>query len=440
MRFIDLFAGLGGFHLALRRLGHECVFASEVNDTLRQVYLRNFGMLPYGDIRSVEMRSIPDHDILCAGFPCQPFSKAGYQNGLWDPIGGTLFRDIVRIIHERQPEYLILENVPNLERHRNGHTWSTIRAAIETEGYKLDTRRYSPHQFGIPQIRDRLYIVGRRGGLDGFTWPEPPNPKPELSVRNVLDTNPADARSTPDQVKHCVQVWQDFLDQFPQDSKLPSFPIWSMEFGATYPYEEKTPHSSRVRDLRQTTGSHGQPLIGWTRRQVYEGLPSYAQTTDETFPKWKVQFIHQNRELYSEHKTWIDKWLPRILAFPSSFQKFEWNCQGEERVIRKFVLQVRASGLRVKRPTTAPSLVAMTSTQVPIVGWEDRYMTPTECQRLQSMDELKYLPETRNRAYEALGNAVNVTVVELIGRALINDLISIPALSDLRLELSALAL
>ena len=228
-------------------------------------------MLPYGDIRTVEMRSIPDHDILCAGFPCQPFSKAGYQNGIWDPIGGTLFRDIVNIVRERRPEYLILENVPNLERHNNGKTWSTIRAAIEAEGYDLDTRRYSPHQFGIPQIRDRLYIVGRWEGLGGFNWPDSPDPKPELSVYSVLDTNPTDAHPIPDQVKQCVQVWQNFLDEFPQDSKLPSFPIWSMEFGATYPYEHKTPHSSRVKDLRQTAGSHGQPLVGWTRQQIYEG-------------------------------------------------------------------------------------------------------------------------------------------------------------------------
>jgi DNA (cytosine-5)-methyltransferase 1 len=172
-------------------------------------------------------------------------------------------------------------------------------------------------------------------------------------------------------------------------------------------------------ELRRYRGVHGAKLKGTSRAGIELQLPSYARGEGDVFPHWKKLFIRQNREFYAEHKARIDSWLPKILAFPPSLQKFEWNCQGEERDIWKYVIQFRASGVRVKRATTAPSLVAMTTTQVPIIAWEERYMTPRECARLQSMGNLKHLP-TGIAAMEAFGNAVNVTVVELILRSLLD--------------------
>jgi DNA (cytosine-5)-methyltransferase 1 len=213
-------------------------------------------------------------------------------------------------------------------------------------------------------------------------------------------------------------VWQEFIKLFPKKEELPSFPIWSMEFGATYPFEEAAPFAQRKNDLRKYRGSFGKPLRNVPSEDLMDALPPYARYEESRFPDWKILFIKQNREFYKKHEKLIKGWLPNILEFPPSLQKFEWNCKGEPRDIWKYVIQFRASGVRVKRPTTAPSLIAMTTTQVPIIAWQKRYMTPKECARLQSLDKLKYLPEASTKAFKALGNAVNARLVEIIAKAL----------------------
>ena len=157
--FIDLFAGIGGFHQAAHALGGKCVFASEIDAEARRAYSANYGLVPNGDITKISADEIPDHDALFAGFPCQPFSIIGNRLG-FDDIRGTLFFDIARILETKKPRLFILENVKQLSRHNKGKTLQTILETLEALDYKLYWSVLNALDYGLPQKRERTIIVG----------------------------------------------------------------------------------------------------------------------------------------------------------------------------------------------------------------------------------------------------------------------------------------
>ena len=435
MRFLDLFAGLGGFRLALERLGHECVFACEIEGQLREIYNQNFpeGPKVHGDIR-LSKNQIPKHDVLCAGFPCQPFSKSGAQAGLSDRTTGTLFHEILEILETHLPSFVILENVGNFERHDRGRTWRIVKYKLEELGYDIRGTEHlasggegllSPHHLGFPHHRERFFAVASLEGL-------PPSPFPnrnrqaltsmtdivqvldELSERDRLETRISD------QHLRCIEHWNKFLESLLEEQfNLPSFPIWGDEFDATYPYEGVTPWAE-LRDAANGlsfsfNGDH--PPV-----ENLDLLPSYARTKIDRFPSWKVRFIRSNRNWLSEIRDELPAgWVLGLKEFPPSLRKLEWNCKGEERDLWKHILQFRPSGLRAKRYTNSPSLVSMTSTQIPILGPERRHLSRVEGLRLQGFPDDFHGPDSKDATFKALGNAVHVDVVHQIAERLLCD-------------------
>ncbi|MBR0150140.1 MAG: DNA (cytosine-5-)-methyltransferase [Synergistaceae bacterium] len=157
--FIDLFCGIGGIRLGMEEAGFHCVMSSDVNKECRNTYAANFGEIPLGDIRNIDENTVPDHDVLCAGFPCQPFSISGKMKG-FDDTRGTLFFEICRIINAKKPPVVFLENVKHMVHHNHGRTLEVIAGMLESLGYKVSWSVLNGSDFGVPQNRERIIIIG----------------------------------------------------------------------------------------------------------------------------------------------------------------------------------------------------------------------------------------------------------------------------------------
>ncbi len=178
LRMIDLFAGIGGIRLGFETIGAECVFTSEWDTFAQKTYQANFSDIPYGDITKIEPHQIPSFDILIGGFPCQPFSQAGKKMGLAD-TRGTLFFDIAKIVEHHRPSVVFLENVKRFKSHDGGNTFNTVKGVLEDLGYEVYAEVLNAKHFGVPQNRERIYIIAFLGKTK-FTFPQPTGIKTRL--------------------------------------------------------------------------------------------------------------------------------------------------------------------------------------------------------------------------------------------------------------------
>ncbi len=379
-KFIDLFAGIGGFHQAMVQLGGQCVYASEIDKFCIERYKENYNIDADHDITKINPEEVPDHDVLCGGFPCQTFSKAGKQKG-FEETRGTLFFYIEKILQAKKPKYIVLENVRNLVSHDNGNTWKVIRQHIIDCGYRITENPIimSPHQLGIPQLRERVVILGvydpdntdKYLNIDLGTMKD----KKDNSIESILEpNNNEDKYKISKQEERVLSAWDEFYKMI--DLKVIGFPI----------------------------------IVDFFDGHI-----------DPDYPNWKKQFVEKNHALYVLNKNAIDRWIKKwkvYETFTPTQRKMEWQAGSSIESIWEGLIQFRPSGVRVKSPNCFPSLVAMV--QVPIVGKYKRRLTIREAARLQSFPDSFSFDSNDHQAYKQFGNAVNVNVIKTAAEALFN--------------------
>jgi DNA (cytosine-5)-methyltransferase 1 len=405
--FIDLFAGIGGFHAAGESFGWKCVFANEIDPAAARVYEQNWNINAFGDIhehtRASKKKSIPAHDVLFAGFPCQPFSKSGKQLGM-DEDRGSLFHDIAFILEKHKPSMVVLENVRNIAGPRHAHEWSFIIQKLRDMGYRVSGKPFvvSPHRIpptygGTPQARERVFIVGTR----------------LPSKRHVLINDDAPLQFPIDFDSWDINNWNLFTD-LPLEETHENFMKYRLKNDEIEILDAWNFLVNRMLIERDGLRLPGFPL--WS--DLWGSRPIYKKSPDA--PEWKKEFESKNRQFYLEHKKLIDQWLkdfPIIRASAPSKRKLEWQAQ-DMLSIWDGLIHFRPSGIRVKRPTYVPALVAITQTT--IIGPLKRRISPQEAARLQGMPEtFSFGNQSDVLSYKQLGNGVAVGAVYQVVRAAI---------------------
>lgn len=420
--FIDLFAGIGGFHQALKELGGHCVAASEINKDAIEVYKENFpetNMI--GDITK-EFHKLPKFDVLAGGFPCQPFSKAGNQQGFADEESGNLFYTIIDILKEHpECKFIILENVKNLA--DKSENWDVITNELKKLDFYIteDPLILSPTQFGIPQLRERVYILGIRKDIrdpkkltNGFIHMEELGDFNELpkvregcnigAANSILEkTFPASSMLTQKETD-ILNIWLEFKHITLFDK--PGVPIWLDFFGFKMT-EKKFNNTEFNHIVRDDNGKQ---------------IRTTALIKD--MPDWKQKFINKNRQFYLKYKTQIDSWIIKydMLNEPLIYKKLEWNLGNYDiKNYENTIIQFRQSGIRIKINNYFPTLVAINNTPIIYDKYNKvlRKISPREAANLQSFKK-DYILSDRNTIYKQLGNAVNVHIVEKVFEKLCN--------------------